>query len=42
MKIVECITVDGALTTADGRATPMPIIIHADDDGVLWYWTPDE
>ena len=25
----------------DGRDPPTPIIIHPDDHGVQWYWTPD-
>lgn len=26
----------------DGREQPTPIIIHPDEDGQQWYWTPDD
>lgn len=41
MKIVKCITIGGALNTEDGSKIPIPAIIYADADGVLWYWTPE-
>ena len=25
----------------DGHAVPEPIIIHKDDKGEMWYWTPE-
>ena len=24
-----------------GHAIPTPIIIHPDEDGEMWYWTPE-
>lgn len=31
-----------AFAPEDGREIPTPIIIHPDEDGVQWYWTPDD
>lgn len=30
-----------AFAPEDGREIPDPIVIHPDEDGVLWYWTSE-
>lgn len=27
-------------STEDGREIPTPIVIHPDENGEMWYWTP--
>ena len=45
MKIVRAIVseVDGVTVfSPESGEVPAPIIIHQDEDGEYWYWTPED
>lgn len=45
MKIVRAVvSEDNGVTvfSPESGEVPFPIIIHQDNDGEYWYWTPDE